>query len=109
MLLKAENTDNSPPIGTPLARRSDGSFWQSGVLAIFGLFFHHLLIGTICKVHIDPPLLVQAFSPIPPPFPFRGKGGGSGGYTPVTPPGNSTAGVIRQGQAAANAAVLMHP
>ena len=25
------------------------------------------------------------WQPIPPPFPIHGKGGGSGGYTPVTP------------------------
>ena len=27
----------------------------------------------------------MVFNPIPPPFPIHGKGGGSGGYTPVTP------------------------
>lgn len=100
MLLKAEDAGNSPPVRTFLARGSDRGFGQSGVLAAFRLFFHHLLVGAVRKVHIDPPLLVQAFNPIPPPFPNHGKGGDSGGHIPVAPPGNSTAGAVRQGQAA---------
>ena len=45
-------------------------------------------------------ILISKFSPIPPPFPNHGKGGGSGGYTPAACRGNSTAGADRQGQAA---------
>ena len=36
----------------------------------------------------------------PPPFPNLGKGGGSGGYTPVTLPESKTIGAASQGQAA---------
>ena len=46
------------------------------------------------------------FNSIPPPFPDLGKGGGSGGYTSVTPPENRTARAVSQGQAAGITAVL---
>jgi len=57
-----------------------------------------------------PPFIEERyFSPIPPPFPSHGKGGGSGGYIyPRRAAGNSTAGADRKGQAAASGGAL-HP
>ncbi|BFK87716.1 hypothetical protein I4200191B4_20220 [Pseudoflavonifractor gallinarum] len=53
-------------------------------------------------------LRFMVFNPIPPPFPIHGKGGGSGGYAPVTPlrmaqPGPPVKGKPPQGGGA------MHP
>ena len=39
----------------------------------------------------------KRFDPIPPPFPYPGKGGGSGGYIPRRALGGSTAGTACQG------------
>ena len=39
----------------------------------------------------------KRFDPIPPPFPYPGKGGGSGGYIPRRALGGSTAGTASQG------------
>lgn len=48
----------------------------------------------------------KQFDPIPPPFPYPGKGGGSGGYIPRRALGGSTAGAACQGQSRRCAAVL---
>lgn len=55
-----------------------------------GDFFHHVFIGTVCKVHNQSSVCIQP-------------------RAPAVPPKNRIAGAVSQGQAAAKAAVRTHP
>lgn len=77
--MKKPTTTGQVPVLSAL-RQSDWLFdYRYRLLfyiLIIGDFFHHTIIGTISKVHIQTPCV----QPNPPLFPDLGKEGCSGGY-----------------------------